>query len=85
MGTISPDIDEKAIRRSDPKEMVLAISEAKTDRALELIESDPSFAANRPDFLICGDQVIQFKDQIREKPIDEAQAKNHLQSYGKEK
>ena len=32
--------------------------------------------------LICGDQVIGFKDTIREKPESEEQAKAHLQSYG---
>ena len=29
---LSPDIDEKAIRRDDPAEMVLAIAHAKADK-----------------------------------------------------
>lgn len=35
-----PDIDEKAIRRTDPKELTRAITAAKTDKLLELINAD---------------------------------------------
>jgi len=74
---LSPDIDEKAIRRDDPSEMVVAIAQAKTTRLLEMLED-----REKPDLLICCDQVIVFNGQIREKPENEAQAKQHLLSYG---
>jgi len=78
---IAPDIDEKAIRREDPHELVTAIAQAKTDRLLEILDAKPEGSA-KPDLLICADQVIVFDGTIREKPEDVAQAKSHLQSYG---
>ena len=75
--TLSPNIDEKAIRRKDPNELVLAIAHAKADALVGSIQSvDP------PKFLVCADQVIVFDGQIREKPESEEQCKKHLQSYG---
>ncbi|GBG27791.1 Maf-like protein DDB_G0281937 [Hondaea fermentalgiana] len=80
---VAPDIDEKAIRRDDPHELVTAIAQAKTDRLLEILDARPAEAA-RPDVVICADQVIVFDGTVREKPVDAAEAKSHLQSYGAE-
>jgi len=83
--TISPDIDEKSIRDDDPHKMVVAISEAKTSKVLQILSTEQEVSlAESPDFIVCGDQVILFGDQVREKPTTEAQAKEHLQSYGRE-
>lgn len=88
----SPDIDEKAIRRPEARDLVLAIAHAKADRLIEMLnaqqqadssDGEPAEAVD-PDLFICADQVIQFRDEIREKPVDESQAKAHLQSYGNE-
>uniref|UniRef100_A0A7S2SGP4 Maf-like protein n=1 Tax=Mucochytrium quahogii TaxID=96639 RepID=A0A7S2SGP4_9STRA len=78
---LSPDIDEKAIRRPDPNDLVTAIANAKTDALLKVIEEK---GASDADYLICADQVIVFDSVVREKPIDKAQAKEHLQSYGEQ-
>lgn len=77
---LKPDIDEKAIRREDPKEMVVAIAEAKAEKAVEMLAL---LKGEKPALLICCDQVIVFDDVVREKPESEAQAKEHLQSYGR--
>jgi len=78
---ISPDIDERAIRRDDPEAMVLAIAHAKADRAVELLSARTG-GARMPDLIICADQVVLFGSEVREKPVDKAQAKTHLMSYG---
>ena len=80
---ISPDIDEKAIRRDEPEEMVKAIAHAKADKVLSIL-SNPASTRKGPtiDIVICADQVVCYGDQVREKPITEAQAREHLQSYG---
>lgn len=74
---ISPDIDEKAIRRDNPEDMVKAIANAKMDKALTMLQDRDDV-----DFVICADQVIVHAGQVREKPLNEAQAKEHLLSYG---
>lgn len=74
---LSPDIDEKAIRRDDPSEMVLAIASAKADALYPLIlELDP-----RPDFYITADQVIVANGVVREKPESTQQCLDHMCSY----
>ena len=67
------DIDEKAIRHKDPRELVLALANAKADALLLRI--------TEPAILITADQVDAWKDEIREKPRDEAQAREYLQTY----
>lgn len=70
---MSPDIDEKLIRRNDPSELVMAIANAKAD-ALVMKMKEPSI-------LITSDQVVLYKNKIREKPVDEKEAREFLQSY----
>eukprot|EP00039_Didymoeca_costata_P002687 m.61911 g.61911 ORF g.61911 m.61911 type:complete len:222 (-) comp11464_c0_seq1:49-714(-) len=82
---VSPDIDEKAVRRADPQEMVLAIAQAKMDKLLELLDPKNGDSLGNPDLVIAADEIILFGDTVREKPEDEKQAKEFLQSYGKEK
>ncbi|MCH8049247.1 Maf family protein [Patescibacteria group bacterium] len=73
--SISPDIDEKAIRRDDPKELVLAIAHAKAD-VLEKQITEPAL-------LITSDQVTICHGEIREKPETEEEARRYLKSYEK--
>jgi len=47
---VSPDIDEKAIRRDDPRELVEAIAQAKMDAVLQKIDGDA--------IVITSDQVL---------------------------
>lgn len=71
--TMSPDIDEKAIRKNNPRELVMAIAQAKADILVPKIKE--------PAFLIVSDQVVLYEGKIREKPIDETQARAFLESY----
>lgn len=66
-------IDEKAIRHDDPKELVLLLAKAKADALLANI--------TEPALLITGDQVVAWKGHIREKPRDENEAREFLQTY----
>jgi len=70
---MSPDIDEKAIRFDDPKDLVMAIANAKADALVSKIKE--------PAILICSDQVVVFEGKIREKPVDAIQARDFLKSY----
>lgn len=67
------DIDEKAIRRDEPKELVMAIAQAKADALLPKI--------HEPALLVTADQVVLFKGVVHEKPVDAAEAKRFLASY----
>ena len=70
---VAADIDEKAVRFDDPKELVLALAKAKAD-ALRLKISEPAI-------LITSDQVVTWQGKIREKPEDEKEAKEFLHGY----
>src|ERR1035437_10016311 len=70
---MSPDIDEKAVRSDSPSDMVMAIANAKVDVLISKIKE--------PAILICSDQVVLYEGKIREKPVDEKEAREFLQSY----
>eukprot|EP01119_Soliformovum_irregulare_P000086 TRINITY_DN10066_c0_g1_i1.p1 TRINITY_DN10066_c0_g1~~TRINITY_DN10066_c0_g1_i1.p1 ORF type:complete len:191 (+),score=40.07 TRINITY_DN10066_c0_g1_i1:24-596(+) len=70
---MSPDIDEKAIRHEDPKQMTLMISRAKAQALLEKIK--------QPSILITSDQVISCNGEVREKPSSPEECKKFLASY----
>eukprot|EP00039_Didymoeca_costata_P002688 m.61914 g.61914 ORF g.61914 m.61914 type:complete len:116 (-) comp11464_c0_seq2:24-371(-) len=57
---VSPDIDEKAVRRADPQEMVLAIAQAKMDKLLELLDPKNGDSLGNPDLVIAADEIILF-------------------------
>jgi septum formation protein len=71
--TLSPDIDEKAIRDPDPRVLTTKIANAKADALVPRV--------SKPCLLICSDQVILWRDQIREKPVDADEARHFLRSY----
>ncbi len=66
-------IDEKAIRLPDPKELTLALARAKSDAIHPRIKE--------PVLLITSDQVVVCDGVVREKPENEKQAREFLQSY----
>jgi len=68
-------INEKAIRFEDPKELTLALARAKADAIHPRIKE--------PVLLITSDQVVVCDGVVREKPENEEQAREFLQSYGK--
>jgi septum formation protein len=71
--TIAAGIDEKAIRYDDPEKLVLALAHAKADAILK--------QPLEPALLITTDQVVVCDGQIREKPVDETEARSFLTSY----
>ncbi len=72
---MTADIDEKAIRHDIPEEMVVLIAKAKAAAILPKI--------SEPSILITADQVVRCNDEIREKPVDEKQARQFLESYSR--
>lgn len=70
---LAPDINEKAIRRETPEELVMAIAEAKTEALLAKIK--------KPAILITSDQVVFCKGVILEKPVSEDEARRFLRGY----
>lgn len=79
-------IDEQAIRRATPEELVLALARAKADAILARLRAPSSAAlpadtAQRPALLITADQVVVHDGAIREKPRDSAQAVAFIRGY----
>ncbi len=66
------DIDEKAIRRKNPKELTLTIARSKSE-ALKSKISEPAI-------LITADTVVVWNGEIREKPRNKNEAKEFLES-----
>ena len=77
------DIDERAIRRDDPEDLVLVLAHAKADAIVRRAETDEATAEAIADaFLVTSDQVVVHDGAIREKPEDEAEARAFIASYG---
>ncbi len=70
--TLSPDIDEKNIRHENPEDLTLAIAEAKMEAILS--------KTDEPAIIITSDQVVTWNEQIREKPVDEKEARYFMKS-----
>lgn len=71
---VSSDIDEKAIRDSDPQTLVRKLSEAKANALLPTLSDQESL-------LITADQVVTWNDEIREKPRNAEEGRQFLQDY----
>lgn len=70
---MDPNIDEKAIRDDNPKQLVLLLAKAK---AAALVPKIPE-----PAILITSDQVVYCHNQILEKPQDHAEAEEYLRLH----
>ncbi|MGD9107833.1 MAG: Maf family nucleotide pyrophosphatase [Gammaproteobacteria bacterium] len=70
---MTANIDEKKIRRDNPKELALAIANAKADFLLQKISTDA--------LLITVDQVVVCNDQIFEKPCNAEEIAYFLRCY----
>lgn len=70
---MNPDIDEKAIRFDDPKELTLALAHAKADALIPKIHEQA--------ILITADQVVFCEGKIREKPDSAKEAREALYCY----
>lgn len=73
---IAPDIDEKAIRNPDPFLLPVIIAKAKATAILSRLHD-----SRGPFMLLTADQIVLYGSEVREKPIDEAQATEFLSSY----
>lgn len=71
--TLSPDIDEQAIRDDDPRKMTIKIAHAKADAIAKLI--------TEPAIVITADQVTVVNGEVREKPRSEEEARYFMRSY----
>eukprot|EP00882_Tetradesmus_deserticola_P005756 GHRQ01006061.1.p1 GENE.GHRQ01006061.1~~GHRQ01006061.1.p1 ORF type:complete len:232 (+),score=77.71 GHRQ01006061.1:691-1386(+) len=94
---LKADINEKAIRRDSPRDLVLALAHAKADALLpQLTAGNSSSSINLAagteahdssssigTFLITCDQVVVHDGQAREKPEDAAEAHRFIHSYSK--
>ncbi|MFZ4631918.1 MAG: Maf family nucleotide pyrophosphatase [Patescibacteria group bacterium] len=72
--TMAADFDESSIRSKDPKELTLALAQAKAN----VLKSKIS----EPAILITSDTVVVCKGEILEKPINEEMAREYLRGYG---
>ena len=70
---IPADIDEKAIRIDDARELVLALARAKAEVLKQRIKE--------PAILITSDQVVVCNNAILEKPENEKEAREFLEGY----
>lgn len=71
---MTADIDERAIRDSDPVKLTLKLAHVKADALLARIKE--------PALLLTSDHLISFQDKIYEKPDSIPEAKAMLKSYG---
>jgi predicted house-cleaning NTP pyrophosphatase (Maf/HAM1 superfamily) len=86
---ISPDIDEKSIRRPTAAELVMAIAFGKLEAVCagllaspQLWEDEALSTKSRDIFVFCSDQVAVYQgSEIREKPVDAAENRRFLEDY----
>lgn len=70
---MAADIDEKAIRHADPRELVAQIARAKAEALRPRLADD--------ELLLCSDEVIVCAGAVREKPESAAECRAFLRSY----
>lgn len=71
--SMSPDIDEKALRDDDPQRLTVKIAHAKADALVPLI--------TEPSLLVTADQVLVFDGVVREKPSGLKECRAWLMAY----
>ncbi|XP_030523884.1 7-methyl-GTP pyrophosphatase-like isoform X3 [Rhodamnia argentea] len=79
---LTADIDEKAIRKEKPEELVMALAEAKADAILSRHQNvGTSVEAVHTTLLITADTVVVHEGRIREKPSSKDEARNFIEGY----
>mmetsp|Transcript_15214 Transcript_15214/g.27372 ORF Transcript_15214/g.27372 Transcript_15214/m.27372 type:complete len:262 (+) Transcript_15214:18-803(+) len=76
------NIDEKAIRVPDPKDLVVALGHAKADAIQQRVKEESKHVSGKV-LLITGDQVVVHEGRILEKPENEQQAREFIRGYGR--
>ncbi|XP_031111082.1 7-methyl-GTP pyrophosphatase-like [Ipomoea triloba] len=79
--TMSADIDEKAIRKEKPEDLVMALAEAKAEAIIPRLNIDESMEDAEPMLLITCDQVVVYEGMIREKPENKEEAREFIKDY----
>ncbi|XP_059279108.1 uncharacterized protein LOC132033220 isoform X5 [Lycium ferocissimum] len=85
--TMSADIDEKAIRKEKPEDLVMALAEAKAEAIIPRVSIGESEGDAEPTLLITCDQVylisvlVIIYGVVREKPSSEAEARQFMKDY----
>lgn len=80
VSSITADIDEKAIRTPDPKDLVMLLAHAKADAIMKKLRDSGSYI--RPGYLVTCDQVVVHNHELREKPESAEEARSFIRSYG---
>eukprot|EP00878_Enallax_costatus_P003604 GHUV01003818.1.p1 GENE.GHUV01003818.1~~GHUV01003818.1.p1 ORF type:complete len:137 (+),score=10.67 GHUV01003818.1:628-1038(+) len=80
---LKADIDEKAIRHDEPRQLVMSLAHAKADTLMQQLQEESKGAGDgRPaTFLITCDQVVVHDGQIREKPEDIAEVHRYSKAH----
>jgi len=64
---VTADIDEKAIRKEKPEDLVVTIAEAKANEIILKLGGENQFTQDsQPTLLITADTVVVYKGVIRE-------------------
>ncbi|KAK3146238.1 hypothetical protein QOZ80_3BG0263470 [Eleusine coracana subsp. coracana] len=75
---MTADIDEKAIRRETPEELVKALAEAKAEAIKQKLHGDCARDRDGPTILVTSDQVMVSKGMIRERPRNTEEAREFI-------
>ncbi|KAF8675366.1 hypothetical protein HU200_047731 [Digitaria exilis] len=78
---MSADIDERAIRKDKPEELVKALAEAKAEAIKLKIHGECAPDGNQTTLLITSDQVMVSKGTIRERPRSAEEAREFIKGY----
>ncbi|XP_031493905.1 uncharacterized protein LOC116259996 isoform X1 [Nymphaea colorata] len=79
---MTADIDEKAIRKDNPEELVMALAEAKADAIISKLQASISKEEDaEPALLITADIVVVHGGVIREKPSSKEEAWEFIKGY----
>ncbi|XP_051149997.1 uncharacterized protein LOC127264489 isoform X2 [Andrographis paniculata] len=80
--TMSADIDEKAIRKEKPEDLVMALGEAKADALIERLQNQKHQENDaKPTVVIAADTVVVYEGAIREKPSSKEEAREFMKGY----
>ncbi|XP_076910888.1 uncharacterized protein LOC143568682 isoform X2 [Bidens hawaiensis] len=79
---MAADIDEMAIRREKPEDLVLALAEAKADAIVSRLGiGGHKEQKAHPTLLITADTVVVYEGMIREKPSSKEEARHFVKGY----
>ncbi|XP_074282504.1 uncharacterized protein LOC141607016 isoform X2 [Silene latifolia] len=83
---LTADIDEKAIRKEKPEDLVMALAEAKADAIISKLQiADKQVNDHEPTLLLSADTVVVYEGMVREKPSSEEEARQFMKDYSGKK